>query len=119
MATGKFDGEAFFAALDAQRAAKRLTWKKVAEQARVPASTLTRMSQGKRPDIDSLASLCGWSGLKAENFYRSASGINNKPEPLAEMATLFRGDHRLTKEGAQALETLLRAAYDKFRIDEI
>mgnify|MGYP000916649723 FL=1 len=118
MATGKFDGEAFFAALDAQRAAKRLTWKKVAEQAGVPASTLTRMSQGKRPDIDSLASLCGWSGLRAEDFYKDAPGITTRPEPLAEMATLFRGDHRLTKEGAAALETLLRTAYERFRIDK-
>ncbi len=70
MTTDRFDGEAFFAALDGARAARRLTWKKVAEEAAVPASTLTRMSQGRRPDIDSLAALCTWSGLKADDFYR-------------------------------------------------
>jgi transcriptional regulator with XRE-family HTH domain len=56
----KFDNEGFFAALDAHRLAKRLTWKQVAEQSEVSASTLTRMAQGKRPDVDGLAALLKW-----------------------------------------------------------
>ena len=115
MTTGKFDGEAFFAAIDAQRAACRLTWKKVAEQAEVPASTLTRMSQGRRPDIDSLAALCEWSGLKAEDFYRGDRSIHREPEPLAQLTAHLRADPKLTKEGAQALETLIKTAYEQFR----
>lgn len=55
MASGKFDGEGFFAAIDSVRIARNLNWKKVAEQAEVPASTLTRMSQGRnRTSIVSL-----------------------------------------------------------------
>ncbi len=114
MATGKFDGEAFFAALDGQRLARGLTWKKVAEQAEVPASTLTRMSQGKRPDVDSLAALCAWSGLKAEDFTRGISH-RNKAEPLALLTAHLRADPKLSKEGAKALETLIKAAYLQFR----
>jgi len=110
-----FDGESFFAAIDAARIAKDLTWKKVAEKAGVPASTLTRMSQGKRPDLDSLAKLCQWSGLKADDFMRTGGKTKNIPDALAQITTHLRADPKLTKEGAIALETLIKAAYGQFR----
>lgn len=112
IATGKFDGDRFFASLDGVRVSKELTWKKVAEQAKVPASTLTRMSQGRKPDVDTLAALCSWSGLKAEAFMSSRQA---RSEPLAEMTALFRADPNLTKEGAQALEAILKTAYEQLR----
>jgi transcriptional regulator with XRE-family HTH domain len=49
METTHFDVEAFFAALDAHRQAKKLTWKQVAPETGVSASTLTRIAQGKKP----------------------------------------------------------------------
>lgn len=110
--TAKFDGEAFFAALDGVRISKEFTWKRVAEQAKVPASTLTRMSQGRKPDVDTLAALCIWSGLKAESFMLGESA---RSEPLAEMTALFRADPNLTKEGAQALEAIIKTAYEQLR----
>ena len=115
MATGKFDGEAFFAAIDGHRKALDLTWKKVAEQAEVPASTLTRMSQGRRPDVDSLAALCAWSGLKAENFIRGDHKKQRQAEPLAQITAHLRADPKLSKEGAKALEVLIKTAYQQFR----
>jgi transcriptional regulator with XRE-family HTH domain len=115
MATGKFDGEAFFAAIDAVKEARRLTWKKVAEQAGVPASTLTRMSQGRRPDVDSLASLCAWSGLKIEDFTRQARRAPQPVEPLAQITAHLRADPNLSKEGARMLEALIKTAYQQFR----
>lgn len=115
MAAGKFDGDAFFAAIDGQRAARKLTWKKVAEQSQVPASTLTRMSQGRRPDVDSLAALCAWSGLKVGDFTRDQAGKTSKPEPLAQITAHLRADPNLSVEGAKMLETLIKTAYAQFR----
>lgn len=113
MQIGKFDGESFFSALDGQRTARNLTWKKVAEQAKVPASTLTRMSQGRKPDVDSLSALCAWSGLKADKFMTTVS--RKRAEPLAEITTLFRADPNLSKEGAMALEAIIKTAYEQLR----
>ena len=45
------DAEGFYSALDGHRQSKDLTLKKVAAEAHVSASTLTRMGQGKRPDL--------------------------------------------------------------------
>ena len=68
MSNLKFDAEGFYAALDGHRQSKGLTWKKVADQAKISASTLTRMGQGKRPDVDTLAGLASWSGIDAKMF---------------------------------------------------
>ncbi|TXN33420.1 hypothetical protein FV232_02935 [Methylobacterium sp. WL30] len=116
MATGKFDGAGFFAALDAERAGRRATWKKVAEQSGVPASSLTRMSQGRRPDVDTLSALCGWSGLRADDFFRIEGGERPSLEPLAQITVHLRADPKLSSEGAKALEVLIKTAYQQLRI---
>jgi transcriptional regulator with XRE-family HTH domain len=115
MAEGHFDEEAFFAALDSQRQARRLTWKKVAEETGISASTLTRLAQGKRPDVDSLAALCAWAGASADAFIRRKQSSENRAEPLAQITTYLRADPHLSKEGVIALETLIKTAYERLR----
>ena len=109
-----FLGDAFFKALDGQRQAKNLTWKKVAEQAKVSASTLTRIAQGKRPDVDTLAALCRWSGLSADDFIAGRDNAQ-KAEPLAQVMAHLRADKNISPEGAKAIEIMIQAAYDQFR----
>lgn len=110
----QFRNEAFFNALDSHREVRRLTWKAVAEEAKVSASTLTRIAQGRRPDVDTLAALCSWSGLSADDFI-DFDTLGAQPEPLAEIVAHLRADKNLTPEGARAIETMIRAAYDQFR----
>lgn len=109
----KFDNEAFYAALNATRLSRVMTWKDVAEEAGVSASTLTRIGQGKRPDVDGLASLLSWSGLKAENFIRD--GDESEAEPLARITALLRADPHLTSGNAQVLEDIVFATYARLR----
>lgn len=111
MAKRGFDLGRFHAALDAQRASKGLTWKDVADQSGVSASTLTRMSQGKRPDVDGLALLLAWSGLDALQFVPSA----NEPEPMAKIAANLRADRNLSDDSAKALQEIIQVAYERFR----
>ena len=111
MAKTGFDVRGFHAALDAQRVAKGLTWKDVANESGVSASTLTRMSQGRRPDVDGLALLLAWSGLDATQFLPGA----NAPEPLAQIAANLRADRNLSDESAEALESIIKVAYEQFK----
>lgn len=115
MSKSQFDGDAFYAALDGQRQSKKLTWKKVAEQSGVSASTLTRMAQGKRPDVDSMAALLGWSGLDANGFVRTGSAKVVEADSLAKLTVYLRADPNLSTEAAIALESLLKAAYERLR----
>lgn len=109
-----FDAAAFFAALDAEREARGLTWKQVAAEAGVSASTLTRMGQGRKPDVDSLAALAGWSGLDPTDFIRGRRS-KREPEPLAMISTYLRGDRHLTEDAVSALEEIIKVAYDQLR----
>ena len=111
---GRFDAEAFYSALDAERRSRNQTWKRVAEEAQVSASTLTRMAQGRRPDVDSLAALVTWSGLSADTFVRDEQA---KPEPgsLAMISTYLKSDPHLTPEAADALDELVKATYERMR----
>lgn len=111
---GQFNAQAFYAALDAQRRAQNKNWKQVAAKSGVSASTLTRMAQGKRPDVDSLAALLSWSGLKADEFI-----VKDEPtrgaEPLAQITAYLRADRNLSPASAEAMEKIIYAAYERFR----
>ena len=85
----RFDGDAFYAALDGERQARQCTWRRVAEESGVSASTLTRISQGKRPDVDSLAALSAWSGLDVDRFVKGRA-CKKEPEPLAVISSCLR-----------------------------
>lgn len=65
-----FDGQSLFNALDAIRESRALTWKQVADESGVPASTLTRMGQGKHPSVESLAGIKCWMGISIDRFFR-------------------------------------------------
>ena len=111
---GRFDAEAFYSAIDAERRSRRQTWKRVAEEAQVSASTLSRMAQGRRPDVDSMAALVAWSGLSADTFVKDDQG---KPEPgfLSMMSSYLKSDPQLTPEAADALDELMKATYERMR----
>lgn len=111
---GTFDAEAFYEALDATRETREKTWKDVAAAAGISASTLTRMAQGKRPDVDSLAALAAWSGLDVDNYVQVET--RRKPaETLAVISTLLKGDRNLTADSAEALDKIIRTAYKQLR----
>ena len=115
MAKGSFDAERFYAVLDSHRIARKLTWKQVAELAKVNASTLTRMSQGKHPDVNSLAALLDWSGETAESFVVSTSTTTPKNDTLANVTAQFRADNSLSAEAKKAIETTIKVLYEQFR----
>ena len=109
----RFDNEAFYSALNATRLSRQNTWKNVAEEAGISASTLTRIGQGKRPDVDGLAALLKWSGLKAEDFIRD--GESSEAEPLARVTALLRADPHLSPANAKVLEDIVMATYSRLR----
>ena len=111
---GWFDADAFYAALDGVRRSRKLTWKQLAAESGISASTLTRMAQGKRPDVDGLAALAAWSGLNADDFVRSHEQ-RPEPTPLAQISTYLRSDKNLSPEAAAALDELVKATYERLR----
>jgi len=109
-----FDAKAFYGALGAAVTAKAILWKQVALETGVSASTLTRMAQGKKPDAASLAVLAAWAGLNPTDFV-TAPYKATRPEPMAQISMLLRTDPKLDEQGAEAVEAIVRAAYERLR----
>jgi transcriptional regulator with XRE-family HTH domain len=116
--SGWFDADGFYAALDSVRQSRRLNWKQVSGGTGVSASTLTRMAQGKRPDVDGLAALAAWSGIDVDDFVRSATDDRPDPETLAKITTYLRSDRTLSPHAATALDEIIKAAYRQLQEQE-
>jgi transcriptional regulator with XRE-family HTH domain len=117
MPKGQFDAETFYAALDSHRQSRRITWKQVAEESGVSASTLTRMAQGRRPDVDSMAALAAWSGLSVDTFVYHEEEEKRQADSLSAITAYLRADPNLSRQSAEAIEAVLKAAYEKLRED--
>lgn len=116
MQKGHFDADAFFEALEKTRINKKIAWKKVADDAGVSASTLTRMAQGKRPDVDTLAALAAWANLKVDNFILGGPpGVHQTENVIEEVAALFRADQSLTPQARSAIEAIVRTAHEQLK----
>lgn len=115
--TKGFNGDAFYRALENTVAARSKTWKQVSLETGVSASTLARMAQGRRPDAASLAALSAWAGLNPSDFV-VAPYKAQQPEPIAQISTLLRTDPHLDPESAEAVEAIVRAAYERLRKPE-
>jgi transcriptional regulator with XRE-family HTH domain len=109
-----FDGDAFYRALESTVAARSKNWKQVAAETGVSASTLARMAKGRRPDAASLAALSAWAGLNPSDFVHAPYRALHA-ESMAQISSLLRADPNLDKESAEAVEAILRAAYERMR----
>lgn len=107
-----FDFRSFYKALVATVVARGANWKQVSEATGVSQSTLSRMARDRQPDAESLTALSAWSGLNPVDFARGPRG---RPEPMALVGKLLREDPNLDRQSAEALEAMLRAAYERLR----
>lgn len=108
----QLDVEMLVAALKAQKDAQGLSWRQLASSAEVSPSTLTRMQQGKLPDVNTFTALTRWLKMPAETFtHRSKDSKHSAPHPLAVASTLLRGKKEWSPEAADALQELVKAAF--------
>lgn len=108
----QFDFWGFYKALSATVAARNTNWKAVSEQTGISQTTLSRMSKGRQPNAESLTALSAWSGLNPADF---TVGPKFNREPIAMVTKLLREDPNLDSAGADALEAIIRAAYERFK----
>jgi transcriptional regulator with XRE-family HTH domain len=109
------DVEALYAALDSKRKAHGMSWREIARELEISPSTFSRMAQGRRPDVDTFATLVHWLGMPAESFMRSTRKETGAPqeEPVAMVSSYLRAARNIEPEDADALEEIFRAAYKR------
>lgn len=105
------DMSAFTAMLKAKRASNSLR-EAAKEIGEISASTLSRIENGKVPDMESYLRLCDWIGADPDQFLKRA-----KEEETAEPTTPeiieahLRADKNLDETTAKAIAEMVRTAY--------
>ncbi len=59
----RFDSKALYAALDAQREARHLSWREAAREIGVSVSTIARTRRGGRMEVDGMLAMVAWLGV--------------------------------------------------------
>lgn len=109
---------ALYAALDAQREARGMSWRQLAKDRGLSPSTFTRLANGHRPDVDAFAVLVGWLLQPAERFITSGQPRPEEEPPLlAELAPLLRARSDLDEDDAVRLQALFAQALTQFQAD--
>jgi len=111
-----FDADAFYEALEREVRTRSTSWRQVSSDTGVNATTLTRMSQGRRPDAASLAALSAWAGLNPAEFVQITQGAPRpQAQTLNKVSLLFRQDPSLTDGARKTLENILETTYNNLR----
>jgi len=111
------DVGALYAALDVERHARNLSWRQLAKEAGVGPSTLSRLGNGYRPDVDAFAKLVQWLGVPAEDFFAGDAANGPQPDLVTELVPLLRARSDLSKQDVAYLEDLIGAAVRRFRAE--
>ena len=77
----------------------------------ISASTLSRIEQGKLPDIDSFLKICKWLNVTPDFFTTKDKNLDKEPNKLNEIISFFRADKTLHKDTAEALIKMIDLAY--------
>lgn len=116
-----FDAEAFYTALAQVVQDRKVKWRRVARETGVSSSALTHMAQGRGPNAASLAALSAWAGLNPADFVETSIDrfekrrIRLRLDPMTAISSLVRADPDLQPEAAEALEQIIRLAYERFK----
>lgn len=112
MTRTKIDVRGLYAALDAERTARGLSWRQLAKEIGVSPSLLSRLSNDQRPDADGFATLVRWLNMPAEEFMVDVEGDRgpqSEPDLVTQLAPLLRARQDLDKRDIAYLEEVIRA----------
>lgn len=90
----------------------------------VSASTLSRVEQGKLPDLDTFLRLCRWLGVTPDYFSAPPATSSNVAEGFTQktpeiVAAHLRADRTLDPKTAEALITMVQLAYSAIERGDI
>lgn len=119
MAHARLNVGSLYAALDAERSARGISWRQLAKEVGISPSTLSRMANSHRPDVDAFVALTRWLGTPSETYLVHADEAppDNEPDLLTVLAPLLRARKDLTDKDVAHLEDLVAAAVRRFKAE--
>ena len=106
------------AALVKARRGKKGLREAAREIGEISASTLSRIEQGKTPDIDTYLKICDWLGISPGQLFKTDNEPREVGVPVTDGMTTpeiveahLRADRELSPQTAEALANMVMAAY--------
>lgn len=117
------DVNGLYAALDAVREDRGISWRQLAKEIGVSPSTLSRLSNDLKPDVNAFAAMVTWLCMPAEKFMideDAAAGSRVAEPPLvAELAPLLRARSDLSPDDVKHLEQIIGSAVRRFAAERV
>jgi len=111
--SGNIQLDLLYAELDGKRRTEGKSWRDVAQELAISPSTFTRLAQGRRPDLETFGKMVDWLGVSADHFFSSSARGADNEDTLAVISSYLRADRALRPESADAIETIMRTAYEQ------
>ncbi|MEK6312321.1 MAG: helix-turn-helix domain-containing protein [Curtobacterium sp.] len=115
----RVDVRALHSALNKAREGRGLSWRQLAKDVGVSASTISRMANGLKPDVTAFAAMTRWLKMPAEAFYVGGATEtgDEQPDLVAQLVPLLRARKDLTTNDIEYLEDVIGAAARRFRAE--
>lgn len=89
--------------------------REVSAQCGVPVATLSRVEQGRTPDLATFRRIVEWLGLPPERFLNPTTRTVSTPEVISEHLRL---DPTLSPDDAKKIAGLVRTLYDALQLQD-
>lgn len=86
--------------------------REIAQITGISASTISRVENGKTPDMETFLALCDWLEVPPHTLIKNTEDTSQKEIP-GSICVMLRSDQRLERDVAEALAVLIEAAYSK------
>ena len=91
-----------------RRTELKLSLREASEASGVPVATLSRIEQGRMPDLATFQRVIGWLGVPAARFFNTTERVENTPEAIAEH---LMADPALPEGAADKIAGIVRDLY--------
>ena len=78
----------------------------------ISAATLSRIENGRIPDLDTLKKVCAWLGIDPATYLGGST--KTQTTRTAGVQVVFKKDRAISSKTSQALGKLIIAAYNQF-----
>ncbi len=110
-----FDMVGFFTAVEMEKNARSCTWRQVADDTGMSASSLTRLSHGHKLDPDGVAALAAWAGIDLNKFVGGQVIEGGGADSLGQVRALLRADKNLEPRDKEYLQQVIELEYTHAR----
>lgn len=93
-----------------RRAELGMSLREASTASEVPVATLSRVEQGRIPDLETFRRIVGWLGVPPEQFFTPTNHTESTPEVITEH---LMADSALTREAADTIAGIVRELYQK------